>query len=195
MLDEIRSGAYAKKWIGENEAGRPWFDARRKKERSQPIEEVGAKLRAMIPFLDSVVVTPEGDVKSAAGRRRRRSPRRGRPAAPCEGQKAVRADHGGGPRAVTAPCLASPFWAGWRDSGTSSGPHATSLAGRRVPGDGTDVQFTPSAQSAWAASPTTGTSGDGTRASGGTAVPRFQDGRHCSTSPSPYVVAMARVPW
>jgi ketol-acid reductoisomerase len=66
MLEEIRSGAYAKRWIAENEAGRPWFDRRRKEERSQPIEEVGAKLRAMIPFLDSVVVTPEGDVKSAA---------------------------------------------------------------------------------------------------------------------------------
>src|SRR5438445_10168521 len=66
MLEEIRSGAYAKRWIAENEAGRPWFDARRKQERSQPIEEVGAKPRAMIPFLDAVVVTPEGDVKSAA---------------------------------------------------------------------------------------------------------------------------------
>jgi len=65
MLEEIRSGEYAKRWIAENEAGRPWFDARRKQERSQPIEEVGAKLRAMIPFLDAVVVTPEGDVKSA----------------------------------------------------------------------------------------------------------------------------------
>jgi ketol-acid reductoisomerase len=68
MLEEIRSGAYAKRWIAENEAGRPWFDARRKQERSQPIEEVGAKLRAMIPFLDAVVVTPEGDVKSAAAK-------------------------------------------------------------------------------------------------------------------------------
>jgi ketol-acid reductoisomerase len=68
MLEEIRSGEYAKRWIAENEAGRPWFDARRKQERSQPIEEVGAKLRAMIPFLDAVVVTPEGDVKSAAAK-------------------------------------------------------------------------------------------------------------------------------
>jgi ketol-acid reductoisomerase len=68
MLEEIRSGAYAKRWIAENEAGRPWFDKRRKEERSQPIEDVGAKLRAMIPFLDSVVVTPEGDVKSAAAK-------------------------------------------------------------------------------------------------------------------------------
>src|SRR5438445_1841786 len=66
MLEEIRSGAYAKRWIAENEAGRPWFDARRKQERSQPLEEVGARLRSMIPFLDAVVVTPEGDVKSAA---------------------------------------------------------------------------------------------------------------------------------
>jgi ketol-acid reductoisomerase len=66
MLEEIRSGAYAKRWIAENEAGRPWFDKRRKEERSQPLEDVGAKLRAMIPFLDAVVVTPEGDVKSSA---------------------------------------------------------------------------------------------------------------------------------
>src|SRR6266480_532193 len=68
ILKDIQSGAYAKRWIAENEAGRPWFDARRKQERSQPIEEVGAKLRAMIPFLDAVVVTPEGDVKSAAAK-------------------------------------------------------------------------------------------------------------------------------
>src|SRR2546428_9881017 len=66
MLEEIRSGAYAKRWIAENEARRPRVDARRKQERSQPLEEVGARLRSMIPFLDAVVVTPEGDVKSAA---------------------------------------------------------------------------------------------------------------------------------
>src|SRR5262249_51157982 len=66
MLEEIRSGEYAKRWIAENEAGRPWFDARRKQERSQTIEEVGARLRAMMPFLDAVTVTPEGDVKSAS---------------------------------------------------------------------------------------------------------------------------------
>src|SRR6186997_3521675 len=66
MLSEIRSGAYAERLAREHKAGRPWFDRRRKEERSQPIEEVGAKLRAMIPFLDAVVVTPEGDVKKAA---------------------------------------------------------------------------------------------------------------------------------
>ncbi|HEY5907013.1 MAG TPA: ketol-acid reductoisomerase [Vicinamibacteria bacterium] len=66
MLKEIQEGAYAKKWIGENEAGRPWFNAQRKAERSQLLEEVGARLRVMMPFLDAVEVTPEGDVKRAA---------------------------------------------------------------------------------------------------------------------------------
>ncbi len=68
MLGEIRSGAYAKKWIEENETGRPWFEAQRRQERAHKIEEVGAKLRAMIPFLDAVTVTPEGDVRPAASK-------------------------------------------------------------------------------------------------------------------------------
>ncbi|MFI5182944.1 MAG: ketol-acid reductoisomerase, partial [Vicinamibacteria bacterium] len=65
MLAEIRTGLYAEKWIAENEAGRPWFEQRRKEERAHPIEVVGARLRAMIPFLDAVTVTPEGEVKKA----------------------------------------------------------------------------------------------------------------------------------
>ena len=66
MLDEIRSGAYAKKWIAENEAGRPWFEAQRQQERAHSIETVGAQLRAMMTFLDAVTVTPEGDVRKAS---------------------------------------------------------------------------------------------------------------------------------
>jgi ketol-acid reductoisomerase len=66
MLKEIQEGAYAKKWIDENEAGRPWFNGQRKAERSQLLEQVGAKLRVMMPFLDAVEVTPEGEVKRAA---------------------------------------------------------------------------------------------------------------------------------
>ncbi|HKC13266.1 MAG TPA: ketol-acid reductoisomerase, partial [Vicinamibacteria bacterium] len=65
MLEEIRSGAYAKKWIAENEAGRPWFEGRRREERAHVLEVVGQRLRAMIPFLDAVTVTPEGEVRSA----------------------------------------------------------------------------------------------------------------------------------
>jgi ketol-acid reductoisomerase len=66
MLAEIKTGLYAEKWIAENEAGRPWFEQRRKEERSHKIEEVGARLRSMIPFLDAVTVTPEGEVKKAS---------------------------------------------------------------------------------------------------------------------------------
>jgi ketol-acid reductoisomerase len=54
MLAEIQDGTYAKKWIGEHAAGRPWFDATRKAERAHQIEQVGAKLREMMPFLDPV---------------------------------------------------------------------------------------------------------------------------------------------
>jgi ketol-acid reductoisomerase len=66
MLKDIQDGTYAKNWIDENQKGRPWFDAQRKSERSQLLEEVGARLRAMMPFLDAVTVTPEGDVQKAS---------------------------------------------------------------------------------------------------------------------------------
>ena len=65
MLGEIRSGAYARAWMAENAAGRPEFEARRRAERGQLLETVGARLRALIPFLDPVTVTPEGEVRSA----------------------------------------------------------------------------------------------------------------------------------
>ncbi len=66
ILDEIKSGEYARRWIAENEAGRPKFNATRAAERSQKLEQVGARLRAMMPFLDAVEVTPDGDVKRVA---------------------------------------------------------------------------------------------------------------------------------
>jgi ketol-acid reductoisomerase len=68
MLEEIRNGAYADKWIKENEAGRPWFDGQRSSERGQLLEQVGARLRTMMPFLDAVQVTADGEVKKAAER-------------------------------------------------------------------------------------------------------------------------------
>jgi ketol-acid reductoisomerase len=54
MLAEIQDGTYANKWIAEHKAGRPWFNATRNAERSSQIEQVGAKLRDMMPFLDPV---------------------------------------------------------------------------------------------------------------------------------------------
>ncbi|TAH54242.1 MAG: ketol-acid reductoisomerase [Chloroflexota bacterium] len=58
MLTEIQDGTYARKWIEENEKGRPWFDAKRAEERNHPIEKVGAEMRGMMPFLDPVTVKP-----------------------------------------------------------------------------------------------------------------------------------------
>ena len=51
MLKEIQEGDYARKWVGEHEAGRPWFNAQRKAERTQLLEKVGADLREMMPFV------------------------------------------------------------------------------------------------------------------------------------------------
>ncbi|HLF25079.1 MAG TPA: ketol-acid reductoisomerase [Anaerolineae bacterium] len=58
MLSEIQDGTYARKWIAENEAGRPWFNEMRRREQEQPIEKVGAELRAMMPFLNPVTIKP-----------------------------------------------------------------------------------------------------------------------------------------
>ncbi|MCL4846370.1 MAG: ketol-acid reductoisomerase [Acidobacteria bacterium] len=59
MLDEIRNGTYARAWIAENEAGRPNFTETREAEQRHRIEQVGAALRAMMPFLQPVTVKPQ----------------------------------------------------------------------------------------------------------------------------------------
>jgi ketol-acid reductoisomerase len=51
ILSEIQSGEFARKWIEENKTGRKNFLAMREEARNQPIEKVGAELRAMMPFL------------------------------------------------------------------------------------------------------------------------------------------------
>jgi ketol-acid reductoisomerase len=56
MLEDIRSGAYARGWIAENAAGRPWFNEQRRAEAALAIEEVGARLRSMMPFLKPVTI-------------------------------------------------------------------------------------------------------------------------------------------
>jgi ketol-acid reductoisomerase len=65
VLADIQDGTYARGFVAEMGSGRRWFDARRAAERRHPIEEVGARLRGMMPFLDAVTVTPEGDVSAA----------------------------------------------------------------------------------------------------------------------------------
>ncbi|AEH22765.1 Ketol-acid reductoisomerase [Thermodesulfobacterium geofontis OPF15] len=51
ILKEIQSGEFAREWILENQAGRPVLNALRKKEREHLIEEVGKRLRAMMPWI------------------------------------------------------------------------------------------------------------------------------------------------
>jgi ketol-acid reductoisomerase len=60
MLAEIQRGEYARKWMVENERGRGWFNATRKREQEHLIERVGARLRTMMPFVSPVCVTPDG---------------------------------------------------------------------------------------------------------------------------------------
>jgi len=51
VLQNIRTGAFAREWILENQAGRPSFMALRKQNAEHPIETVGAELRGMMPWL------------------------------------------------------------------------------------------------------------------------------------------------
>ena len=60
MLKEIQEGEYARKWVGEHQAGRPWFNAQRTKERTQLLERVGADLRKMMPFVGPVTAPEQG---------------------------------------------------------------------------------------------------------------------------------------
>jgi len=50
-LDRIQQGEYAKLFILENRAGAPTLAARRRLMAEHPIEQVGEKLRAMMPWI------------------------------------------------------------------------------------------------------------------------------------------------
>ncbi len=51
ILHEIRSGQFARDWILENKANAPSFKATRRAERQHPIEEVGRRLRRLMPWI------------------------------------------------------------------------------------------------------------------------------------------------
>lgn len=51
ILQEIQSGEFARTWLAENRNGRKSFLGMREQAKDQPIEHVGAELRAMMPFL------------------------------------------------------------------------------------------------------------------------------------------------
>jgi len=51
ILTEIQEGKFAREWVLENTAGQPAFKAMRRRQAEHGLEEVGAKLRAMMPWI------------------------------------------------------------------------------------------------------------------------------------------------
>ena len=51
LLDDIQSGRFTRDWVAECQAGQPSFKAMRRRAAEHPIEEVGARLRAMMPWI------------------------------------------------------------------------------------------------------------------------------------------------
>jgi len=50
VLQEIQDGTFARKWILENQANRPYFNARRRMEKEHLVEKVGRELRKMMSW-------------------------------------------------------------------------------------------------------------------------------------------------
>jgi ketol-acid reductoisomerase len=65
VLRDIQDGTFAKRWIAENDAGRPEFERLRAADHDHLIERVGARLRAQMPFLNPVEVQA-GQAQAAA---------------------------------------------------------------------------------------------------------------------------------
>jgi len=65
VLTDIQSGAFAKRWIAEQESGGAEFRRLRQQDKDHQIERVGAELRAQMPFLNPVVVQA-GEAQAAA---------------------------------------------------------------------------------------------------------------------------------
>ena len=53
ILADIQDGSFAKEWLLENQAGCPHFNAMRKREAEQPLEQIGQNLRKLYSWNDS----------------------------------------------------------------------------------------------------------------------------------------------
>jgi ketol-acid reductoisomerase len=53
VLKEVQNGKFARQWIAENKRGQKKYKALMKKDLAHPIEKVGAKLRARMPWLEA----------------------------------------------------------------------------------------------------------------------------------------------
>tara|TARA_Y100000588_G_scaffold60785_1_gene59939 strand:- start:631 stop:1623 length:993 start_codon:yes stop_codon:yes gene_type:complete len=52
ILADIQNGQFAKEWMAENQVGRPVYNAIKRRDSEHLIEQVGAKLRGMMSWLD-----------------------------------------------------------------------------------------------------------------------------------------------
>jgi ketol-acid reductoisomerase len=52
ILNDIQTGAFPREWLLENRVGRPVYTARKRQDQEHLIEEVGAKLRGMMSWLE-----------------------------------------------------------------------------------------------------------------------------------------------
>ena len=93
VLDDIQSGRFARDWVQECNAGQPSFKALRRRGAEHPIEDVGAKLRAMMPWITSNRLVDKSKNRDRAARRRR-----------CNSGIA-RTSHGRSARTVRLPAL------------------------------------------------------------------------------------------
>ncbi len=66
LLTAIQNGDFAAKWIAENKNGRPQFNETRRKEQHLLVEQIGARLRGMMPFLNPVTVKTEPESAATA---------------------------------------------------------------------------------------------------------------------------------
>jgi len=61
ILEEVQTGEFAREWILENQAGRPVFNALQRQGDEHPIEEVGKRLRGLMPWLKEQAAVKEED--------------------------------------------------------------------------------------------------------------------------------------
>src|SRR3984893_14612939 len=79
ILDDIQSGKFVKDWMLENRVNQTAFKAMRAKMATHPIEEIGAKLRAMMPWIKQrALVDRSRNWRRLRGRRVRRNAARRR---------------------------------------------------------------------------------------------------------------------
>ena len=51
ILAQVQNGQFAKEWMLENQVGRPNYNAQKRRDAEHLIEDVGGRLRGMMPWL------------------------------------------------------------------------------------------------------------------------------------------------